>query len=65
MARCMGAKDFVGAAEDFVGGGGGEEKTEELAVRASKMLAVRALLRCLAVRALKQMHWACVQASLA
>ena len=33
-----------------------EEQTEELAVRALKMLAVRALLRSLAVRALKEKH---------
>ena len=24
VARCIGAKDFVGAAEDFVGGGGAD-----------------------------------------
>ena len=42
-----------------------EEQTEELAVRALKMLAVRALLRSLAVRALKEKHWTCGQASLA
>ena len=36
-----------------------EEQTEELAVRALKMLAVRALLRSLAVRALKEKHWIC------
>ena len=33
-----------------------EEQTEELAVRALKMLAVRALLRSLVVRALKEKH---------
>ena len=33
-----------------------EELTEELAVRALKMLAVRALLRSLAMRALKEKH---------
>ena len=42
-----------------------EEQTKELAVRALKMLAVRALLRSLAVRALKEKHWTCGQASLA
>ena len=38
---------------------------EELAVRALKKLAVRALLRSLAVRAFKEKHWTCGQASLA
>ena len=33
-----------------------EEQTEEFAVRALKILAVRALLRSLAVRALKEKH---------
>ena len=42
-----------------------EEQTEELAVRALKMLVVRALLRRLVVRALKEKHWICGQASLA
>ena len=42
-----------------------EEQTEEFAVRALKMLAVRPLLRSLAVRALKEKHWICRQASLA
>ena len=40
-----------------------EEQIEELAVRALKNLAVRALLRNLAVRALKVKHLACEQAS--
>ena len=40
-----------------------EEQTEELAVRALKMLAVRALLRNLAVTALKEKHLACERAS--
>ena len=37
---------------------------EELAVRALRILAVRALLRNLALRALKVKHLACAQASL-
>ena len=45
VARCKGAKDLIGAAEDF--GGGAEdlqeqEQREELAVRALRILAVRA-----------------------
>ena len=40
-----------------------EVQIEELAVRALKNLAVRALLRNLAVRALKVEHLACEQAS--
>ena len=36
---------------------------EEFVVRALKNLAVRALLRSLAVRALLLKHWACEQAS--
>ena len=39
------------------------EQFEELAVRALKKLAVRALLRNLAVRALRVKHLACEQAS--
>ena len=39
------------------------EQHEELAMRALQNWAVRALLRCLAVRALKQKHWACVRPS--
>ena len=42
-----------------------EEQNEELAVRALKILALRAFLRSLAVRALKEKHWTCGQASLA
>ena len=42
-----------------------EEQTEEFVVTALKMLAMRALLRNLAVRALKEKHWTCEQASLA
>ena len=38
---------------------------EEFAVRALKNLAMRALLRSLAVRAYTMKHWACEQASLA
>ena len=41
-----------------------EEQTEELAMRALKMLAVRALPRNLVVRALKVKHLAYAQASL-
>ena len=41
-----------------------EEHTEELAVTALKMLAVRVMLRNLAVRALKEKHLACERASL-
>ena len=41
-----------------------EEQHEELAVRALMILAVRALLRNLALRALLVKHLACVQASL-
>ena len=62
VARCTGAEDFVGAAETL---SKEEEQTEELVVRALKMLAVRALLRSLAVRALKENHWTSGQASLA
>ena len=62
VARLTGAEDFVGAAETL---SKEEEQTEELVVRALKMLAVRALLRSLAVRALKEKHWTCGQASLA
>ena len=40
------------------------EQLEELAVRALKNLAVRALLRNLALRALLVKHLACAQASL-
>ena len=40
------------------------EQFEELAVRALKNLAVRALLRNLSVKALKMKHLACEQASL-
>ena len=40
-----------------------EEQSEELAVRALKNLAVRALLRNLAVRALRVKHLAYAQAS--
>ena len=40
-----------------------EEQIEELAVRALKNLAVRALLRNLAMRALRVKHLAYVQAS--
>ena len=65
VVRCTGAEDLVGASEDFL-----EElrtlkeQNEELAVRALKMLALRALLRSLAVRALKKKeHWAYVRAS--
>ena len=42
-----------------------QEQHEELAVRALKILAVRALPRNLAVRALKEKHWTCGKASLA
>ena len=41
-----------------------QERLEELAVRALRILAVRALLRYLAVRALKVNHLAYAQASL-
>ena len=41
-----------------------EEQREELAVRALRILAVRALLRNLALRALKVKHLAYAQASL-
>ena len=40
-----------------------EEQTEELALRALKNLAVRALLRNLALKALRVKHLACEQAS--
>ena len=40
-----------------------EEQIEELAVRAFKNLAMRALLRNLAVRALREKHLACEHAS--
>ena len=40
-----------------------EEQTKELAVRALKSLALRALLRSLAVRALKRKHLTYAQAS--
>ena len=40
-----------------------EEQTEELAVRALKNLALRALLRNLAVRALREKHLTYEQAS--
>ena len=40
-----------------------EEQTEEFSMRALKMLAVRALLRNLSVRALKEKHLACERAS--
>ena len=40
-----------------------EEQTEELAVRALKNLSLRALLRSLAVRALKKKHLTYAQAS--
>ena len=40
-----------------------EEQTEEFAVRALKILALRALPRSLAVRALKEKHLTCEQAS--
>ena len=39
------------------------EQTEKFAVRALKILALRALLRSLAVRALKEKHLTCEQAS--
>ena len=42
-----------------------KEQSKELAVRALKNLALRALQRSLAVRALQKWHWACVRASLA
>ena len=42
-----------------------EEQTKEFAVRVLKILALRAFLRILAVRALKEKHWTCGQASLA
>ena len=57
-ARCTCAEDLVGAAEDFGGGAedfGGAGAAEELAVRALRILAVRALL---------VKHLACPQASL-
>ena len=41
-----------------------QEQYEELAVRALRILAVRALLRNLALRALLVKHLACAQASL-
>ena len=41
-----------------------QEQHEELAVRALRILAVRALLRNLVMRALKNKHLACEQASL-
>ena len=41
-----------------------QEQHEELALMAFKILAVRALLRNLALRALKAKHLACAQASL-
>ena len=41
-----------------------QEQHEELALMALKILAVRALLRNLALRALKAKHLACAQASL-
>ena len=41
-----------------------QEQHEELAVRALRILAVRALLRDLALRALLVKHLACAQASL-
>ena len=41
------------------------DQLEELVVRALMSWAVRALLRSLAVRALKEKHWICGQASLA
>ena len=41
-----------------------QEQHEELAVRALRILAVRALLRNLALRALLVKHLACAQASL-
>ena len=40
------------------------EQIEEFAARALKMLAVRAFLKSLAVRALTEKHWICGQASL-
>ena len=40
-----------------------EEQTEEFAVRALKILALRALLRSLAVRTLKEKYLTCGQAS--
>ena len=40
-----------------------EKQTEEFAVRALKNMVLRALLRSLAVRALKKKHLACEQAS--
>ena len=40
-----------------------EEQTEEVVVRALKMLTVRALLRNLVVRALKERHLTCERAS--
>ena len=42
-----------------------EEQTEEFAVRALKILALRAFLRSLVVRALEVKHWTYVQASYA
>ena len=36
-----------------------EEHTEEFAVRALKMLAVRAFLKSLVMRALTEKHWTC------
>ena len=41
-----------------------QEQREELAVRALRILALRALLRDLALRALKVNHLTCAQASL-
>ena len=41
-----------------------QERLEELAVRALSILVVRALLRNLALRALKVKHLACARASL-
>ena len=41
-----------------------QERHEELALRALKILAVRALLRNLALKPLKVKHLACAQASL-
>ena len=41
-----------------------QEQREELAVRALRILAMRALLRNLALKALLVKHLACVQASL-
>ena len=40
-----------------------QEQLEEFAVRALQSWTVRAFLRCLVMRALKQKHWVCVQAS--